>query len=93
VTIEPLNNDYDLESIEINTPGPFNVGDTMKGRACFADWLVHFRDPTTLLIAPIEQPDEWRPAHIYSRGGTEGVGWGFILYEDSPAQPDDEDNE
>ena len=79
MTIEPFDNDHDLETLEVATPGRFAVGDTMKGRAAFRDWLVHFRDPTTLLIAPIDRPDEWRPAHIYGRGGSEERFWTFAL--------------
>ena len=51
MTIEPFDNDHDLETLEVATPGRFAVGDTMKGRAAFRDWLVHFRDPTTSAVS------------------------------------------
>ena len=70
--IEANNNDYGLETIQVFSADPFAVGHTLPGRAAFRDWLVHRRDATTLLIAPIDKPDDWRPAHIYSQGGTEG---------------------
>jgi hypothetical protein len=35
MTIHPLNNDCDLEAIEVATPGPFAIGDTLPGRASY----------------------------------------------------------
>jgi hypothetical protein len=75
--IEPSNNDYDLETITVTDP--FEIGDTRPGRAAFRDWQVHWRDETTLMIAPQEHPDAWRPAHIYELGGLEGEFWSFLL--------------
>ena len=71
--IEDNNNAYDLETIQVATPGPFNVGDTLHGRASFGALAVHFRDETTLLIKPVDRRGDWVPCHIYARGGFEGV--------------------
>lgn len=73
MTIEANNNDWDLETVQVITPGDFNVGDTLPGLAAQRPWLVHFRDETTLLLAPLDRPTEWSPAHIYRRGGHVGV--------------------
>ena len=42
---------------------------------------MRWRDETTLKIAPDHAPDAWRPAHIYGRGGCEGMHgfWAFVL--------------
>ena len=68
--IEDRNNDWDLETIQVFNP-EFKVGDTGVGRSSYRDWMVHWRDETTLLIAPMYAPDNWRPAHIYGIGGFE----------------------
>lgn len=83
--IEALNNDYDLDLIEIQDP--FAVGDTKAAWAQDREWLVRWRDKTTLMVAPGHAPDEWRPAHIYARGGGESDGgqpgfWSFVLVPD-----------
>jgi hypothetical protein len=76
--IEALNNDYDLDVITIAEP--FALGDTKVGRGCGRWWLAHWRDETTLMIAPEHTPDAWRPAHIYGRRGGSPNGWkGFTL--------------
>ena len=76
------NNDYDLETIEVAAAAPFTVGHTLPGRECGRDWLVHYRDETTLLVAPVEHPDAWVPCHIYSRGRIGDLGWVFVLAND-----------
>ena len=72
IALAIANNDHDLEYITVDTPGPFEVGDTLRGQAHSQNWLVHFHDRDTLLIAPLDRPHEWRQAHIYGRGGAEG---------------------
>ena len=42
--IHPHNNDYDLESIEVQTSIAFAVGGTRIGRAADRNWLVHWVD-------------------------------------------------
>jgi hypothetical protein len=79
--IEENNNDYDLSLIEIDKDGgEFQVGETRRGRANYRHWLVHFRDATTFLIAPVDRPDQWRPAHIYTRNEAPSFEW-FRLAE------------
>jgi hypothetical protein len=86
--IEASNNDYDLETITVTDP--FLVGDTRPGRAAFRDWMVHWRDETTVMIAPKEHPDAWRSAHIYGRGGSEGMP-GFWVFGLTPPETQGEE--
>jgi hypothetical protein len=81
--IETTNNDYDLDIITITDP--FVIGDTKVADRFDRRWLAHWRDETTLTIAPDYAPDAWRPAHIYKRGG----GDGFSIFTLEPPRTDD----
>ena len=66
--IEANNNAWNLAMVEIATPDMFAVGATLLGRSLANDWMVHWRDETTLLITPTPpSPPASRPAHIYRR--------------------------
>ena len=62
------NNAHGLNSVLMTSP--FRVGDTDGTTYNGKDWLVCWRDKTTLVIAPIHQPEDERPAHIYERDDT-----------------------
>jgi hypothetical protein len=72
------NNDYDLDSIEVWTKEPFLVGGTRMGRAADRSWVCHWRDETTLMIAPEDAPGAWKPAHVYSHSNGDDVH-SFVL--------------
>src|SRR4051794_22132502 len=89
MTIEPQNNNWDLETIEIKCAG-YTVGACAPGRAAFMNWLVLWRDETMLMIARADDRTQWYPAHIYQHCQDEN--WhGFILYDPNPNKPDPDD--
>lgn len=77
--IEAKNNVWVMEMVEISTAGRFLVGEILFGRSYSNDWWVHWRDETTLLVAPTEMTPGgefkkdpppptsplWKAAHIF----------------------------
>jgi hypothetical protein len=60
------NNDYGLETLEIWTKEPLEIGSTRMARAADRNWVCHWLNETTLMIAPEHEPGAWKPAHVYS---------------------------
>jgi hypothetical protein len=75
------NNNYDLDVIAVS--GPFAIGDTKRGRACFQWWTVTWLDEHTLMVSP-EAGGEPSPCRIYGRGGCEPPDecWDFWVTEE-----------
>lgn len=81
--IHPHNNNHDLELIEVSSKELFAIGGTRIGRAADRNWLVHWVDEATLVIAPEHTPTAWTPAHVYSRSGD---GNGTLCFTLTPTE-------
>ena len=81
--IHPHNNNHNLESIEVSTKEPFAIGGTRIGRAADRNWLVHWVEEATLVIAPEHAPTAWTPAHVYGRTGD---GNGTLCFTLTPSE-------
>src|SRR5687768_3267269 len=90
MTVEPLNNRWGLERIVVRSVSvPYAVGDAIPGRGAFANWLVLWRDPTTLMIATTDRPNDCYTAHVYQHRH-HGSRHEFILTDpkwDDPTGP------
>jgi hypothetical protein len=52
----------------VDVPAPFAIGDTRTCKIDRREWLVHWRDETTLMLTPA-YTDDWLPEQICGYGG------------------------